>query len=416
MVLLLAKSLDPTAVPVFPTPAPPLLGPTTPQPTVVSVGWLVLFATLTLLLLLFCLWLFWRVRVLTRAVHEIKSDADKPVHIPGPLGFLRFKLRTLLIVLTLVVIPLGLFMGELHRAQRQDNLVDQIESANSPDYDTSAHYRSGWLAESLLGPLLCEWAHPHFGYTADGLSFTQETDVFFYDSIPETSSLCPLKQFALIESFPELKVFCVKNAIVTHEDLDHLLNHLELQRLQLIECHLPPGTLKRLTSHKNLVHIELMGCNLTDDDLVGITPNSQITHLNLSHNALEGKSLAELTKLTKLQSLSLASNPLGDDSIAEFSALSDLAYLNVARTSVDSTEAIELATFPSLKQLNLTQCTQVRMSLENKNCIVLEEEEHSLNENNEYLDIITTDPQDSTQLWSFKDDRFGQFFRGGGAF
>ena len=384
---------------------PPITGPNTPSPTVVRVEWYLLLALLTLLLFIFCLWLFWRVRVLTRAMHELKADSNKPVHIPGPFGFARFKLRTLLIILTLVAIPLGLFMAELRRAQRQGQIMDRLSMSETGYGVTSGHYRLGKLGSSKLAGLLCDWVHPHFGCRLDALSLSLSDDSL-YPQPPSHYTGLQSGKLAFLSDCPDIQMLYMENAIFTRDDIEQILKLPNLQRLDIRNSHLPQGTLNLFTSHPKLTHLTLIECQLEDQDLKDITPNERIDYLNLSYNKLEGHTLTELAALKGLQQLDLAGNSFERRAIQTLPQLPALKQLNVAHSLIDSIDALALASIPTLEILNLTDCGFVIVSSERSN-IVLDEDgtEQSLNRNNPQLKILWDQVVDSHSQEHFHDNR-----------
>ncbi len=228
--------------------------------------------------------------------------------------WLRFSLRTLLVVMTVLCVWLGF---KVNAARRQKEAVDAILKAGgfvNYDYEL-APVKSGKQDDFPIyvsaSPPAPEWMRKYLG------------DEYFQDVIGvrfanRTISESDLAQLAKL---PELIWVYVFNTRV-------VANSTGISR-SIVDVDLVP--LKHLSRLRSLV--------LTDTDIDGsgladIARLKQFSRLRLQHSNIGDAGMEQIGKMTALKSLFLANNRITDASLEHLQNLTNLETLDLGNTGI----------------------------------------------------------------------------------
>ena len=238
---------------------------------------------------------------------------------------MRFRLRTLLLLLTAVGVWLGL---TVEQARRQRQAVTAILSAGGTikyvhdehfDLPQSAPPGPRWLRR-LIGD--------EFFFHVDG--------VIFRESRAKPSDLVHLK------TFRKLRLLSLAGIKVSDDDVRNVVaHHPALIWLDLGDTGVSDKALAYLAPLK-LTWLGLSGNELSDASLVHLRAFPGISVLVLGRNKLRGDGLAHLAAMRKLKTLNLSENPLQAEALRQVSKLGGLEVLYLTKTNVPESALVHL--------------------------------------------------------------------------
>jgi len=237
----------------------------------------------------------------------------------------RFRLRSLLLAITAVAIPLAWVANERRQSAQEALIAEELRElgfeyivfAGRCDWQDSTELRfdgkphAGWrkFARQLLGDRIVD-VSPHNPWDQDSSGFVVEPTYPWAD-VSRELDLAPFAKLTCLETadFSNLPV----------SDLTPLAGLKNLKRIYLDSTRVSNlGPLARLT---NLEEISFNNTPVRD-----VSPLANLTRLRrLVANQSLVSDLAPLAKLTRLQSLSLCDTPVAD--LPPFAKLKNLRYL-----------------------------------------------------------------------------------------
>lgn len=206
----------------------------------------------------------------------------------------QFRLRTLLIAVLALSLPLSWFAVKMSRARRQREAVDAIErQAGQVTYDWEITVRRGgqrpypdWLVR-LLG------------------------EDFFFDVV----------QTRFPSGFPRHEATCWKNLV-------------NIKRLYLDDSEVTDTELVHLKGLKRLENLGLKGTQITDTGLVHLEGITGLRALTLDRTQITDAGLVHLKKLTQLSYLDLSGTQITDAGLVHLKTLTSLRRLDLEDTQV----------------------------------------------------------------------------------
>lgn len=381
--------------------AAPLLaqfgGGGTAQPVGVHPAWLVLPIVIALAAVMLCVWLGLRMKSLIKAIRRLEAGDKQERVLPAGFGFSpRFKLRTLILLLTVAAVLVGMFAAELNRARRQGEVVEQLRAFNSfGDYD-SAHYRLGWLGNSRTAGVICDWVHPHFGCRLTHLTINlMDASELMTDGTVHSTKV----DIASLRALRYLESLQMRSGELSAPEFEAIASLPRLQHLSLHGCHLPPHAMDMLSGSKSLETLEVSSCHLMDADLAEFDAPPTLRSINLSNNRLTDECVAAVVRYRQLATLLLYQNTITDEAIPELLEMKHLERLGLAFTDVTTDGAKQLATAKSLREVSLGG---TKASLRRE----LRDEVEAAFKNNPRVEVVWEVPGDDTgQAWDFQDNR-----------
>jgi Leucine Rich Repeat (LRR) protein len=200
---------------------------------------------------------------------------------PKRRHWLQFRLRTLLLAVLVLSLPLSWFALETKRARRQAEIVTSIAAAGGKvNYENVAERAPGWL-RNLLGEDFC----------------TKVEMVYYARDIKhhETTSLKALRLqctylegpkvtdagLQYIAQLPTVESIVLYNTEVTDSGLEHLARLPNLRRLCLWDTErVTDAGLKHVRELAGLEYLNLRGTGITDAGLSHLTTLSNLEDLH----------------------------------------------------------------------------------------------------------------------------------------
>ena len=259
--------------------------------------------------------------------------------MPGRSGWLRFKLRTLLVVMTLACILLGTWVS---RSIRQRNALAGLDESGADfsvyyDYELDADGNST-LAD-LTGPT---WLRELLGIDF----FATATAIDINNGATDAS-------LAWIKQFPDLHVCELhESPEVTDEGISQLAAARGLKKLGLYNLEINGAGLASLRDCRSLQDLTICSCSkLTDSGIahVGSIANLRAFSMSATPNVTNA-GFAELRRLAHLEELGLDFTGTADDAVLE--SLGSLANLRKLALAYGERELREgLAFLKNLRSL-----------------------------------------------------------------
>jgi len=288
---------------------------------------------------------------------------------PNPVRRQRFQfsLRTVLILIFLISLPLGGFAWRLQRARTQRVNIIALENLGG-----SVTHRAGmdWASDDWYSR--CEnWA-----YDCLGKDFFLDVTVAWVkaeDRKQAEQALASLRQFPELESLiirsdhirisevsllpclPELRLLAIKGSGGTTDyppdDLRPLDEAENLYNLVIDKYPMRHETLDVLQKKHRLRRLELSGPHVNDHLLAGLGPLDNLDELTLKQTSITDDGLRHLAGLRQLRILTIENAPIQGRGFAALENLSALRSLDVTSTRFDDEGMPALQTFPSLHVL-----------------------------------------------------------------
>jgi len=261
--------------------------------------------------------------------------------------WLRFSLRTFLLVLTALCIWLGV---KVNQARRQKEAVEALRSVGA--YVHYAHQRSATHPEGFDSRIeldvprwLRDLAGDDFFQTAVSLRIQRSvTDA----DLVHLAGLPYIEQLELTHSVD-----------VTDEGLAHLPRPDRLTVFRTYHTSVGDEFVKRLAGAHRLTTLALDGRRVTDEGLRALRGLTQLRRLSLTGTAVSDVGLEAVKEMTSLTSLTLYGTPITDAGLAHLAGHESLEWLNMSKTAVNGSGFRHLTALTHLNQLEL-EGTEVR--------------------------------------------------------
>jgi hypothetical protein len=192
--------------------------------------------------------------------HPVSTAAPQPAATKTKPRWFQYRLRTLLVVMTLWAIACSWYAGKVLRVRRQREAAAAIEELGGRMHWTQPS-GPAWL-RNLLGDACFR--------TADDVDLA---------SIRAPVSDAALAQVA--EGFPKIEVFDLSWARVTDVGLKHLKALSRLRILRLFGCNITDAALENLRGLSQLEDLDLCGTGVTDAGLENLKTLTKLEGLDL---------------------------------------------------------------------------------------------------------------------------------------
>lgn len=213
--------------------------------------------------------------------------------------WLRYSLRTLLVLVTIACVGFGWLGMKVRAKQREREVIETIEKLG---YYVKYDYEFDSAGVPIESPTLPgqAWLRPLVGD-------------YFFASVVE--------------------VHCVSET--TDSDLRDLLANLtRLRGLNVAWSKVTDAGLIHLAELTKLEGVELRGTEVTDNGLVHLRGLTKLKWLNLEGTKVAGTGFVHLKALTKLEWLNLERTKITDAGLAQFAGLTTLVWVHLAETKV----------------------------------------------------------------------------------
>jgi hypothetical protein len=281
-----------------------------------------------------------------------------------PLGWFRFSLRTLIVLITVLGIGLRWVGREVIRLRNQRHAIARVKSLGGDilfDYQMVDGHRAKPPSPAIVRWLLGEDAFAEVAYVQLWDFNTRLTD----------------DDLQILHSFPALKSVLVHGAGISDVGAEHLARISKLEGLSLGSTSVTADGIKQLAMSTRLKGISIIGPNTNDATIAALGTMQELTSISLLDADISSQGLEPLTRLPKLrmlrllrcgwlddeaarhlaqlrglEALDLTGAPIGDRGLAHLRAMPNLTSLSLSGTNVsdDGMEAVA-----SLRKLRFLQ-------------------------------------------------------------
>ena len=251
---------------------------------------------------------------------SMKRDASRPIQLPTrqPRRWLRFSLRTFLLVLTALCIWLGV---KVNQARRQKEAVGNLVALG-----TEIAYEHQWVGT---------W-----------YDSTKELDVPMW-----AQELCG-KDFFQNVAWVWFQPKRGTGYEITDDDLVHLAAFPKLRSLTLDRLVTDIG-LAHIPRPDRLVHLNAGSTSLSDEFLKRLSGSQYLEQIWLTETLVTDEGLSSLGRLPRLRLLALDATKITDDGLATLEPMPSLECLSVGRTKITDAGLAHVTRHRSLTELNL---------------------------------------------------------------
>ena len=228
----------------------------------------------------------------------------------NPRRWLQFRLRTLLISVTLAALPLGYVAWEREQCRRGEEALDRLnknpeihimrlwaEGENRPDWLTiilgADTFRKVDTA-SLVGDSVSD---------SDLRLLVMLPNLTWVEIDAKNVTDEGISHLRSLKSVEDL--YITSNRKVAHKSWEVLSELRELHSLSLRGSQFGDEDVQRLLGLSDLTALDLSGTNITDSGLEELSSLINLTHLQLPSTKISDAGLVHLKKLTNLRDVSL---------------------------------------------------------------------------------------------------------------
>ena len=236
----------------------------------------------------------------------------------------RFRLQTLLVLVTAFAVALGLFVRELHREHRKEQVAAEVHRLGG-----HVRYKRTRPGEKKATGVVNGWLRVFLGneYFAEAS----------YIALRPRSA----DDLDLLLAFPEITRLKLIGSAGTDAALGRLIGLNQLESLDLHDAITSERGLKSLAELPNLRALALANCSLSDESLNSLTEIPNLRSLHFTKCSPSDESLKSLAKIPNLRSLSFRDCSLSDSSLRSLYGARSSVELGLFKTNV--TEAGMLA-------------------------------------------------------------------------
>jgi hypothetical protein len=257
---------------------------------------------------------------------------------PKPkLRWYQYRLRTLLIVVTIVAVLCSLFAAITQSARQQKKAIAAIRKCSGwvyYDYQMCGEDGCSLWVDGLMGgppPDLNPWSK----YV--GVDLFHSVECVFCNNPKVDDEI-----FEPLRSLPKLKRLDLRNTQVSDSGLKCLGEMPSLKSLILVGSPIGDEGLKCLHGMRNLRDLDLTNTKITDKGLENLQELTQLDGLILDNTKITDSGLAHIARLTQLESLRLKNTDITDKGIEHLKGLRQLHYIGLEGTQVTEAGIEEL--------------------------------------------------------------------------
>jgi internalin A len=234
----------------------------------------------------------------------------------------RFRLQTLFVLVTALIVPIALVSQELHREKRKKQIMLEVRQLGGRAREA---IRSEDKPTGVVN-----------GYLRLCLGDDYFTEVWIVELTPRTA-----EDLKLLFYMPEMKQLTIGGDALTDDSLKKLRRLKDLEYLSLHDTRISEHGLAALANLENLQSIQFSNCELADNFLGSLASAPALNSLSFDGCSMSNHNLETLSEFSKLQTLSIRNCSLDDADLKILNGSQSLTKLNLMDTQV--TEAGILA-------------------------------------------------------------------------
>ena len=245
----------------------------------------------------------------------------------------QFSLRSLVVLVAAVAVPLGAFGVKLREVDRQRTAVEAIREVGGVvhyDYEVDKERVTVPLAKPPAPAILTKLVG------VDSLADVHYVD-FSYRQVRD-AGLEPLG------ALTELKLLALSGTQVTDAGVRHLEGLTSLDALNLSATQVTDAGVERLSVLTELKWLQLSNTQVTDAGLEHLSVLTDLESLGLSGTQVTDAGVSHLEGLTRLELLGLDNTQITDTGLENLEGLKEVKLLTLAGTHVTKQGIDELQT------------------------------------------------------------------------
>jgi hypothetical protein len=235
-------------------------------------------------------------------------------------GRFQFGVRSLLVFLLAVSVPLGWFAWEMQRARRQREVVEAIVGMGGWVYYDYQLEKGMGRPNPHAEPATPAWFRRLLGD-----NFFCDAESVYYGDDDLESLVIQLRELPYLEA---LHFLDTHTTVVGVEHLPALRN---LERLSI---RVSDDGLDQLATLAGLKWLDISQTQITDDGLARLTVLTNLETLGLFDTQITDVGLSDLRRLTNLRFLGLSGTEITDEGLKHLRELSNLQWLFLEETQV----------------------------------------------------------------------------------
>ncbi len=237
----------------------------------------------------------------------------------------RFSLRTLLIVVVLLSLPLGWFALKLRQAERQRQAVEAIREAGgyvSYDYEFSGQEPpsparlTGLLGEDFFADVV--YVNLDYPAKAGDVDLEQVETLTALSGLSLSRTQVTDEGLVHLKGLTKLESLGLWDTQITDAGLAHLKGLAGLETLSLINTRITNAGLENLKGLTKLEFLALCDTQITDAGLEHLQGLTKLEVLGLSNMHVTDAGLEHLKGLTQLKALILHGSHVTDEGVEQF--------------------------------------------------------------------------------------------------
>lgn len=260
-----------------------------------------------------------------------------------PRRWLRFSLRTMLVLMVLTSLALGWLGNTLIRVRQQREIVAEIEAAGGKIlYEYQLQPRE--FGEDLTppGPKLLRML----------LGDDAFAQVAWVQSCHDGESRLTNQDLERLHELPALWNLDLHGAGISDKGVDQIKRLAGLKWLSLWETRVTGQGLARLSTLDKLEYLGLSGDSVTDDTLQGVSKLSQLDTVMLGRTAVTSAGLSHIAALSNLKDLRIYQvSGVDNDGLRHVSQLRTIERFHCWGTSVSDDGLVHLRGLNRLREL-----------------------------------------------------------------
>ncbi|MDC0934641.1 hypothetical protein OAS39_00030 [Pirellulales bacterium] len=255
---------------------------------------------------------------------------------------LRFRLFSLLLLVTLCAIWLGIESHYAERQRRAAKALEMLELQVGYDYQKRS---SGRYSDRLQPPgseRLKRFVGEDYFHTVE------------YVSNRRTRGKITTEAMVHLAALPHIEELWIADSKISDESLEHIEKLSKITQLALADCDITDAALKHLAGLNTLETLGLTENLIDGDGLKFLRGMTHLRELCLDENPLRDIGLSHIASMPNLEKLGLCDSLITDEGIKHLVSLPSLVYLTILDCEGISDSSIEyFAEMQSLKNLEL---------------------------------------------------------------
>jgi hypothetical protein len=272
---------------------------------------------------------------------EVESNEKPPIR--NWKDALRFKARTLMVIIGVLALGLGM---HVHSSRVQQDAVAEIERRGGKVWQDWEY--KNYSVAGKGKPRRFKWLEDWVGVDYLGtallviLDSPGETDaaLVHIGRLPQLQALklssTSATDFGLtnLDRIKDLDALYLDGTRITDAGLAHIVNLPRLRSLGLRKTHVTDQGMTHLVGMSNLVWLDLTGTEVGDAGLAHLSGLAQLDTLGLGQTRVTDAGLGHLKGLKKLYSLDLTKANVSDTGLKQLKGLTRLRDLGLEGTGV----------------------------------------------------------------------------------